>query len=247
MAISLIYYEPPRYKEQFEKETGSCPRHMLILLLEGSFSCRTQGTEYRAERGQVACFPPNVPFERKVEKPICYIQIGFYVAEGDPCAAALPAGLLSVDKDQVESIGRKIEHAPAFYEHLTSFLITQHYLNSSSSAFQKQSSDREMECVISYFFEHMSEKINMEELAKTLHLSYTGFLWKFRRTMDCTPLEYLQHIRLQKAKQLLVEGDLRINEIASCCGYNNAYYFTNTFHKVYGISPKEFRIKNTQR
>ena len=94
---------------------------------------------------------------------------------------------------------------------------------------------------VQYLTDHMAEKINMENLAKQLHLSYTGFLWKFRKEMGCAPSEYLIRIRMQLAKQLLLDSDLRINEIAPLCGYSNAYYFSAAFHKETGMAPINYR------
>ena len=48
------------------------------------------------------------------------------------------------------------------------------------------------------------------------------------------------------AKQLLLEGALRVGEIAALCGYSNAYYFANAFHKEVGMSPSEFRRKHAR-
>jgi len=62
--------------------------------------------------------------------------------------------------------------------------------------------------------------------------------------MGCTPSEFLIQIRMRHAKHLLLQGKKRINEIAILCGYNNAYYFSNAFKKVYHVPPSKYREKS---
>ena len=95
--------------------------------------------------------------------------------------------------------------------------------------------------VLRYMNDHLSEKLSIPQLAEVAHLSHTGLLWKFRHQLGTTPSQYLIMLRLRYAKQLLLEGHLRINEIAAQCGYANAYYFTNAFRAECGVSPSEFR------
>ncbi|HAQ8955004.1 TPA: helix-turn-helix transcriptional regulator, partial [Enterococcus faecium] len=52
---------------------------------------------------------------------------------------------------------------------------------------------------------------------------------------------YLNHLRMEKAKQLLLHSNQNINEIASEIGYNNTTYFSKLFKKIVGRSPKEYR------
>ncbi len=63
----------------------------------------------------------------------------------------------------------------------------------------------------------------------------------FRKDIGKTPLEYLQEIRMEMARNLLIVGNSRIKDIAVRCGYLDPYYFSRVFTKFYGISPDGFR------
>ena len=56
-------------------------------------------------------------------------------------------------------------------------------------------------------------------------------------------IDYLSHLRIQKAKALLKNSDLRIYEIAEKVGYRDAYYFSAAFKKIVGINPTDYREK----
>jgi YesN/AraC family two-component response regulator len=51
----------------------------------------------------------------------------------------------------------------------------------------------------------------------------------------------IQTIKLDKAIELLVSSDLKINDISEVVGYENTTYFIRTFKKLYGISPNKYR------
>ena len=50
--------------------------------------------------------------------------------------------------------------------------------------------------------------------------------------------------RLEKAKEMLTDSDLKIKEIALYTGYQDELYFSKVFKKKYGVSPRMFRQKN---
>ncbi|MDR2040069.1 MAG: helix-turn-helix transcriptional regulator [Bacteroidales bacterium] len=55
-----------------------------------------------------------------------------------------------------------------------------------------------------------------------------------------TPGEYLRNYRLRKACQLLVESNMRINEVTFEVGFSSASYFNRVFYKAYHMTPTEF-------
>ncbi|MBQ8892857.1 MAG: helix-turn-helix transcriptional regulator [Clostridia bacterium] len=249
--MELLFYHTFTAKEQFELKKGSRPWFILMVVAGGSFRCTMQGATFIAEAGDAVCFPPHAAFEREMLNPLHFHQMGFYLPVEDPFSALLPAGKLQLSREQVLEVAGMLDRAAcgrlhdssAFYAHTVSWLLTEHFLHACPEAQEIAAADEDITQAVQYLTDHLEEKINMGALADRLHLSYTGFLWKFRRAMQCTPSEYLIRIRMQYAKQLLLEGEYRINEIAALCGYSSAYYFSNAFHKYCGISPGTYRKK----
>jgi AraC-like DNA-binding protein len=52
---------------------------------------------------------------------------------------------------------------------------------------------------------------------------------------------YLNRLRIEKSKQLLLRGDLRIADIVSMVGFEDQSYFTKVFKRICGVSPTHFR------
>lgn len=91
-----------------------------------------------------------------------------------------------------------------------------------------------------YIDEHYSQKITVEELAALSGYSVSHFTREFRNSYGISPIQYLNHIRITHAKNLLRAGEHTITQIAQKCGFSNVYYFSAYFKKVTGLSPKEY-------
>jgi len=88
---------------------------------------------------------------------------------------------------------------------------------------------------------HISdETFSVESLTDILSISRSNLQRKLKGISGVTPGDYLRNYRLKRACKLLLETDMRINEVAFYVGFNSASYFTKAFYKCYQMSPKEF-------
>ena len=95
---------------------------------------------------------------------------------------------------------------------------------------------------LDYMMAHFSESnFNFSEMGAQSGLSYDYFKELFVKEYGMPPIRYLTHLRLTKAKELLLTGRYSVTEIAELCGYENVYYFSNVFKKHVGVSPKQYR------
>ncbi|HHC79582.1 MAG TPA: response regulator [Flavobacteriia bacterium] len=83
--------------------------------------------------------------------------------------------------------------------------------------------------------------INIESLAQELGLSRSQLHRKIRMLTEMSTTEYINHIRIEKAKQLLLHTRLDINEIAYQIGYSDSGYFIKIFKKKLNSTPKNWR------
>ena len=105
---------------------------------------------------------------------------------------------------------------------------------------QKKYSEN-VERVISILHEQFKEPLTLKDVSENLHLNvmYLGQLFKKETKKSFSA--YLNHLRIEQAKWLLLHSNQNINEISAEIGYNNTTYFSKLFKKIVGKSPKDYR------
>lgn len=91
-----------------------------------------------------------------------------------------------------------------------------------------------------YIIENYSNSLTLEDLAGVANLSASYFGNVFKSLVGKSPIDYLIDRRISEAKRLMLETDLKINEIARRVGYDDLYYFSYLFKRREGITPSEF-------
>lgn len=84
------------------------------------------------------------------------------------------------------------------------------------------------------------ENLSVNDLAKHLNVSRFTLIRKFKKVNNSTPNFYIQKIRLEKAKELIKNKVANVTEIAFKVGFSSTTYFSYSFKKEFGVSPKEF-------
>lgn len=97
-----------------------------------------------------------------------------------------------------------------------------------------------------YIEENLKSDISIDQLASLVHLSKFYFIRLFKRLMGVSPYQYVQITRINRAKELLMTTDFRINEIADAVGFSSAMRFTKFFSDMTGMSPSAFRKSSYQ-
>ncbi|NOV04501.1 response regulator [Paenibacillus planticolens] len=88
--------------------------------------------------------------------------------------------------------------------------------------------------------------ITINKVCGHLHISAGYFSSIFKKETKMTFVNYLNHIRMEAAKELLRTTDMKALEIAEKVGYADANYFSFSFRKNVGVSPKEYRNANNK-
>jgi two-component system response regulator YesN len=88
---------------------------------------------------------------------------------------------------------------------------------------------------------HYAEKVNLEELADLIPISRSYLAVLFKQSTGQTIWNYLVEVRMNNAKLLLLDQQLKIYQIAHKVGYENSEHFSKLFKEYYGVTPKEYR------
>lgn len=92
-----------------------------------------------------------------------------------------------------------------------------------------------------YIADRMAETITLEQLAAELNYSESYLIRQFRTAFGMPPMKYVNFLRLNRARELLLQTKLSVAQIGSCVGFALPHYFSRSFRAAEGMSPREYR------
>lgn len=100
---------------------------------------------------------------------------------------------------------------------------------------------------VEYINENFKKDIMLEEVANFVNISSFYFSKIFKEYTGKNYVDYITDLRIEIAKDKLIEGIISIKEICYEVGYNDPNYFSRVFKKVEGLSPSEYKNKYTEK
>ena len=100
--------------------------------------------------------------------------------------------------------------------------------------------DHWLQVTMQYMRDNYIHEIKLEKLAELagMHPSYYSQLFKSR--MYKNPIEYVTHLRMNRAKELLMTSDMRVRDVARSVGYRDEFYFSRRFRNHAGYAPTSY-------
>lgn len=95
-----------------------------------------------------------------------------------------------------------------------------------------------------YIKSNYNDSISLDDIAAHVFLHANYFSSLFKAKTGTTYRQYLRKFRVEKAKQFMLETDMRVYEIAQAVGYNDSAHFVRAFKEVTGVSPSQFKEKH---
>jgi AraC family transcriptional regulator len=94
--------------------------------------------------------------------------------------------------------------------------------------------------VVDYIHAHLDRDLSLKELAAVVQMSAHYFSQLFKQSTGITPHQYVIHCRIERAKELLMQGKLTIADVAKVVGFVDQSHFHRHFKRLVGITPKAF-------
>ncbi len=146
------------------------------------------------------------------------------------------------DKELIYEYDILCELYPDVFELLQQMETDFNEMNQKTS-FQNQISNKTFMTIFRYLECNYLKQINITQLSEEFHINASYFSQLFKKEMGCTFTDYLAKKRIEYAGKLLLETDLKINEIAEISGFSDYFYFSRVFRKIKNCSPTEYRTK----
>jgi len=93
------------------------------------------------------------------------------------------------------------------------------------------------------FQQHIYATLDIETLAGSMNISYAMLRDIFKKYSGLSPYQYFLQMKINKAKELLSEGNLTVKEVSFKLAFDNPYYFSRFFKKKTGVSPSKWNGK----
>jgi AraC-like DNA-binding protein/ligand-binding sensor protein len=94
-----------------------------------------------------------------------------------------------------------------------------------------------------YIQEHQTEELSLSQVAKAVNMSSYYFCKMFKKVAGINFTDYVARVRIEKSKNLLLNPNLRVSEIAFEVGFQSLTHFNRVFKKILGQSPTDYRAQ----
>ncbi len=92
-----------------------------------------------------------------------------------------------------------------------------------------------------YLKTHLEQPLSMKQLAREAHMSIAQLFRHFRNEFGMTPVQYINELRIERAKHLLHQPRITVTEVCHMTGLNSLSYFIQLFKNTIGLTPKQYQ------
>ena len=225
----------------------------LMYVTKGSVPLTVEGVTHELKAGELAILFPYLAHSY-TKAP----DAEFYLLLFEPAATAFDNTLLKskpvcwwqdgralqplIERTEFMYRNNRLKTATAYMNALLGELLEELALEERGGA------DRDITVrLLSYCEEHCAQPITVQSIAEALYVSPSYVSKVFSRKLCYGFREYINALRIQKAKSLLLNTDKKILDVMLECGFQNQSSFNRVFRDVTGYSPREWRTAERQK
>ena len=237
-------FETKKYRKGTYRKIVNRPHNGFLFCLYGKVRYYLNGVEHVGDSNHVIMAPKGGTYEFHVEEDCIIPILNFELDHGS--------------FDDMYSF--EIEETETFYhtfiqmERKHTFATTSYELMNLSSLYdltsqingygKKDDTYNVIEKAEKYLEENINKKsLTISQIAEKGNISEVYFRKMFKKKHNISPNKYINEIRIKKAKNMLIDDDVDINEIADQCGFTSIYTFSRAFKNIVGVSPANFKKK----
>ena len=225
----------------------------LVYVDRGELHNLAGGTDILLQQQELLLIGRNVWHMQYADLPVNFLTVSFRTDAASPCAA-LAGRRFSLTEQQVALLRQMLaENNAAEYAHdsmeslLRLLLIsllrseqTRHSEKPKALPATSHTEQRIVDHLIQTISARSGQKLSLQQLADSAHISTTYLHRIFRTQLGMTPGVYLAKVRIEESKLLLRDGALSMGEIAKQLGFSSQQQFSRQFRAVAGMTPSEY-------
>jgi AraC-like DNA-binding protein len=244
-------------KDKFQMYEDIYTEWVIFAIEEGAFYYEIGNEKGMATFGDLVICPPDTVFRRVIVTPLTFYFFWLNWTEGPGSGdTAIPAGKISILNTarlaHNYAAMKKWQGWPGVvrlsqYSHYCRdmWLMYCEELGEGETRIKHEAIpnpvDPSMQEAQSLIHQRAFTKLSLNQVASTLGITPVQLTKRFNASYGVTPLRYLTALRLKKAKHLLLDTKMTIEQIAECCGYQNGFYLHRLFAKYEHMTPSHYR------
>ena len=239
---------------------------LLIMTLGGSGIVRSRDTELSVKRGDVVCYHPDTPQEYLTDpntdhwdliwchmdlQPswVDYLQwpelapglIHLRITDND-LRADITAALMTAQMELFKWTATNEKLAVNAVERA---LLLFHLANPNND--EGPTINPKVHRALTFLRSNSHRAVSMSEMAAYCQCSTSRLSVLFKDETGMAPIQYHEMNRLHRSQHLLRETRLNVTKIAAAVGFDDPFYFSNRFRKLFGLSPRAYRNEQTAK
>ncbi|OCT11921.1 hypothetical protein A8709_29095 [Paenibacillus pectinilyticus] len=248
-ALKLFSHVYWKQKKEFMFERDEYDSWTLFAVEEGSFLYEIGEELGEARFGDLVLCPPHYVFRRKTLEPLTFHFLQFMSDANLEREKGWQGKLTLHDTPRLTSNYRYLRQLQGWDEESTQHKL--YLLNDLLRMVQMDRNirdeqpatiiDEQMDSARSSLIELAYTNLSMHDLAVSLGLTPVQFTRRFRKAFAQTPSEFINDLRLTRARHLLEGTTFTLDVIASHCGYENGFYLSRVFSQKIGMAPSVYR------
>ena len=258
--ITDIGHYPEAHFHYVERTTG-IPEYVFIYCVNGSGSYTVGNQTYQVHENQYFILPAGQPhtYAASEDSPwtIYWIHFGgslasYYIPEGlgpkdvQPEMGSRISNRTNIFEEIFQTLHRGLEleqlqYASCLFHYYLGTLRYIRQYRSTNEPLANEDADRVVSAAIHYMSENLEKRLSLAQIADYVGYSVSHFSHLFQTRMGESPVAYLNQLKVEKAADLLVTTDMKINQICFKIGFDDPYYFSRLFSKTMGVPPRVYR------
>ncbi len=251
----------------WHKEGSKPSHHSLWLITKGSGKVVLDGETFLVAPGSLVVFTPGMICNKKTTSTdfleFYFVRFAYSMVFEEkgrwyfrqPEEVPFPLkGVYMIKNmskavhllEQINSLSKRRGADVAFEQRLLFQQLLLTFIKDFHSQALSGDTKQVIEATIDYMVHHYQSTITLNDLAERAELSKSHYSRLFKKYIGYSPIDYLTHLRIDRAKELLAHSDIRIKEVSQQVGYEDELYFSRTFKKIVGVSPTQFSDEQKQ-
>ncbi|WP_295124862.1 AraC family transcriptional regulator [uncultured Chitinophaga sp.] len=250
------YY--PKARHHYRERTAGADQHILIYCHEGEGTMTLQKQSFSISAGDFFIIPAKTrhQYHANADNPWTIYWMHFKGESSAEWVHQLVTHLKGY-KGFVPDSGKTTSLFSEMYAQLERGYSMDHLMHCNMCAWHYLASflyedktkpagnNDATDAAIDYMQRHVDQNLSLENIAQQVNFSPSHFSLLFRKKTGFSPIEYYNHLKMQRACQYLLFTDRRIKEIALAVGLADQHYFSRIFKKTMGVSPQDYRNKRS--